>query len=76
MLRGVAYKKGYDGATDAGVAKVFGDGWSNPNNWFVQSVRFGQELKNPNWNGAQSADNRGAGSGGSMEWFSLKALKP
>ncbi|WP_428927421.1 hypothetical protein [Marinibacterium sp. SX1] len=76
MLRGVAYRAGQDGSTDAGVAAVFGPGWAEPDNWFVQSVRFGQELKNTNWNGAMRPEAKGAGSGGSMEWFSLKALKP
>lgn len=75
MLRGVAYRTGNDGKSADGVAAFFGPGWQNPDNWVVQTFRFGQELKNPNWNGATGGD-RTAASGGALHWFSLNAEKP
>ncbi len=75
MLRGVAFRTGQDGKTAEGVAAYFGDDWQNPDNWVVQTFRFGQELKNPNWNGAKGGDST-ASSGGALHWFSLAAEKP
>lgn len=76
MLRGVAYSNGQDGATNEGVAAVFGPGWADPENWMVQNVQFGQELSNRNWNGSQPSAKPSAASGGSMRQFTLTAEKP